>query len=107
MTARTTVRSLFFGGLIFACTFSCLGQTSTSILSGTVFDSSGAVVTGAIVNVLNEATGSALRQLTNSAGLYAFPSIPVGSYTVTVEAAGLQDGAVRRETRSSWARRSP
>jgi hypothetical protein len=67
-----------------------LGQTSTSQISGTIFDHSGAVVVDAVVTCLNEGTGTVLKQTTNSTGLYAFPSIPVGSYTLTVEAPGFK-----------------
>jgi hypothetical protein len=85
-----TQRSLFPCGLVLACISLCSAQTSTSLISGTVFDNSGAVVTGAIVTAANEGTGASLKQLTNSAGLYAFPSIPVGTYTITVEATGFK-----------------
>src|SRR5271165_5544305 len=76
--------------LLLASAFLCLGQTSTSLLSGTLFDTSGAVVTGAAVTVINEATGVTLKQSSNSSGLFAFPSLPVGTYTVVVEMAGFR-----------------
>ena len=65
-------------------------QTSTSQIAGTVSDSSQAVVPGATVTARNEATGIVYRQETTAAGLFAFPSIPVGTYTVTVEAKGFK-----------------
>jgi hypothetical protein len=68
----------------------CFAQTSTTELSGTVYDSSGAVLPGASVTAMNEATGTTLKQLSNGAGLYAFPSIAVGKYTVTVEMTGFK-----------------
>src|SRR5258708_16416156 len=67
-----------------------MAQTSTSLISGTVYDSSGAVVIGAAVTSVNEATGATLKQLSNSAGLYAFPSIPIGTYTIMVELPGFK-----------------
>src|SRR5260370_13100912 len=73
-----------------ACALSCMGQTSTSLISGTVYDSSGAVVIGASVTSVNEATGATLRQLSNNACLYAFPSIPIGTYTIIVEMTGFK-----------------
>jgi hypothetical protein len=76
--------------LVFALAFTALAQTSTSLLSGTVFDSSGAVVTGASVTAIHENTGTTLKQTTNTAGLYAFPSIPVGPYTIVAEAPGFR-----------------
>lgn len=66
------------------------GQTSTSSINGVVSDPSGAVIPGARVTATQEATGASFRQTTTDAGLYAFPSLTVGSYTVTVEAKGFK-----------------
>jgi Carboxypeptidase regulatory-like domain/TonB-dependent Receptor Plug Domain len=65
-------------------------QTGTSRITGTVTDTTGAVVQGATVTALNEATGIAQTQTTTDAGLYAFPSLPVGKYTITVEKTGFK-----------------
>jgi hypothetical protein len=74
------------------CTSAVLtfSQTSSTALSGTVYDPSGAVVGGASVTATNDATGVSFKQATNEAGLYSFPSINVGTYTVTVEIAGFK-----------------
>ena len=72
----------------FACQL--LGQTSTTQLSGTVTDSTGATVPGATVISTNEATGLTYKLTTTDAGLYAFPSIPVGAYTLSVEKTGFK-----------------
>ena len=65
-------------------------QTGTSRIVGTVSDSTGAVVAGATVTAVNEATGFTQTQQTTEAGLYAFPSLPAGTYTVTVEKSGFK-----------------
>ena len=65
-------------------------QTSTSQISGTVNDSSGASVPNAAVTLTNQATGVAQRQTTTDAGLFAFSAIPAGAYTVKVEARGFK-----------------
>jgi hypothetical protein len=39
---------------------------------------------------MHESTGATQKLTTNNAGLYAFPSIPVGPYTVVVEAPGFK-----------------
>jgi hypothetical protein len=75
---------------VFFLALTCLGQTSTSQLSGTVYDNSRAVVVGAEVKAINEATGIVQTQLTTSAGLYSFPSIAVGTYAVTVQMPGFK-----------------
>jgi hypothetical protein len=79
--------------LLAACVFataSLVAQTSTSQITGTIRDSSGAVVPGAKVTATNEATGVGYTQETTSAGLYAFPSVPIGMYTVTAETKGFR-----------------
>lgn len=78
--------------LFYACLLAplCWGQTSTSTLTGSVYDNSGAVVAGAIVSAANEATGVTLKQVTNNAGLFAYPSMAIGQYTVSVEMPGFK-----------------
>jgi hypothetical protein len=65
-------------------------QTSTSQITGTIRDASGGVIPGATVIATNETTGVSYRQNTTEAGLYAFPSVPAGPYTVTAEAKGFK-----------------
>jgi hypothetical protein len=65
-------------------------QTNTSRITGTVFDSTGAVVPGATVTALHESTGIAQTQTTTDAGLYSFASLPLGAYTITVEKSGFK-----------------
>ncbi len=76
--------------LISALACQLLGQTSTSQLSGIVSDSTGATVPGATVISTNEATGLTYKLTTTDAGVYAFPSIPVGAYTLSVEKTGFK-----------------
>ncbi len=82
----STVRcTLFFlvAGVAFA-------QTGGSRITGTVTDVFGALVPGATVTARNEATGVTYTQTTTEAGLYAFPSVPVGTYTVSVALQGFK-----------------
>src|SRR5262245_50016750 len=67
-----------------------LAQTATSRIAGTVTDASGALVPGATVTAKNEATGVTYTQTTTEAGLYGFPSLPVGAYTITVALPGFK-----------------
>ncbi len=69
---------------------SLYAQTDSSSLSGTVTDPSGAVVPNAKVTAHNEATGQEQTLTTNGAGTYTFPNLPIGNYTVKVEAPGFQ-----------------
>jgi len=59
-------------------------------LSGTVVDSSGAVVPEASVVVTDQASKSVRRSKTNSDGNFSFAGLPPANYTVTVESAGFQ-----------------
>ncbi|HYY43151.1 MAG TPA: carboxypeptidase regulatory-like domain-containing protein, partial [Pyrinomonadaceae bacterium] len=87
--ARTirTLCCLLLGALLAAAV---AAQTSTSSITGTVTDANGAVVPGATVTATNEATGVTQTQTTTDAGLFAFPSVPVGAYTIKVERAGFK-----------------
>ena len=67
-----------------------LAQTGTSRISGRVVDSKEASIPGASVTVTNEATDLSQTQTTNEAGVYAFASLPVGNYTVTIEQVGFK-----------------
>src|SRR3981081_2485629 len=71
------------------------GQT-TAGLNGTVTDSTGAVLPGAKVVVTNIDTGAKRDTDTNEAGLYQFPILPSGTYSIAVQKDGFkhvtQDG---------------
>ena len=62
----------------------------TGTISGTVVDSSGAPVPTARVITVNTATGLSRETNTASDGGFVFPLVPVGPYTVSVEAAGFR-----------------
>src|SRR5215471_11244082 len=76
--------------LLLAFAVPLFAQTSTSQISGTVYDSAGAVIPAAQVSAINEETGVTYRQQTTGSGLYAFPSLPVGKYTIVAEAQGFK-----------------
>jgi hypothetical protein len=63
---------------------------STGALSGTVTDSSGAVVAGAAVNIANEATGDVRHQSTQSDGSFLAPLLLPGTYRVEVVGKGFK-----------------
>lgn len=63
-------------------------QVISGDLTGTVFDATGATVPGATVSARNEATGVETTMNTGSLGEYRLGNLPVGSYTITVTAAG-------------------
>jgi hypothetical protein len=78
-----------FGTLIFllVMAFSSFGQT-TGTITGTVTDSSGAVIVGARVTAQNKDSGEHRETTTNGAGTYAFPFLVPGEYAIEVSNAG-------------------
>jgi hypothetical protein len=66
-----------------------IGQTAT--LTGTVTDASGAVLPGVTVTVTGEAViGGSRTAVTDGNGVYRFPALPPGTYTVKVELTGFR-----------------
>ena len=65
-------------------------QQTTGSINGTVKDAQGAVVAGANVKALNTSTGFSRTDVTDSNGAYNIQYLPVGIYTVAVEAAGFK-----------------
>jgi hypothetical protein len=61
-------------------------------MTGTITDSSGAVVPNANVTVTNIATSVSDKTVSNSSGTYSFKGLPPGKYKLTVEAAGFKTG---------------
>ena len=59
-------------------------QVVGGTINGTITDATAAVVPGAHVTIRNQETGGERHLVTDAAGTYAAPSIPVGIYTVSV-----------------------
>jgi len=80
----------FFLGLTlaFGSTTLAWAQFTTARLSGTVSDPSGAVLAGATVSVQDLGTGYSQTTSSESTGQYVFPSLPVGTYQITVSMTG-------------------
>jgi len=69
---------------------SAMAQSGNATISGTVTDSSEAVVAGAEVRVANVQTGVVKTTKANSSGLYVVPDVVPGTYTVEIMAEGFQ-----------------
>ena len=59
-------------------------------ITGTVTDTSGAILVGASVTVTNTQTNAVREAQTNSAGSYVFPTLLPGIYNVKVDLQGFQ-----------------
>lgn len=72
-----------------------LGQSSsTGTVSGTVTDSSGAVIAGATVTLADTASTSPRTTTTNDKGFYVFSYVNPGTYNVTVTKTGFKTTVV-------------
>jgi hypothetical protein len=69
---------------------SALAQVGNGSITGTVTDPAGAVVAGANIEVKNTETGVVYPGVSTSTGKYSIPSLPVGTYSVTVKVQGFK-----------------
>jgi len=76
--------------LLFSASFSLYGQSTYGSISGSVYDPSGAAISDAQVTLTNASTGEKRVQPTNADGLYTFPNVLVGKYSMDVEKAGFK-----------------
>jgi hypothetical protein len=76
--------------LSIVCSQSGHTQVVGGTISGTVSDSSGAVVANATVSLTNLATGVTTAVTTNAQGLYSVPNLLPGDYQQKVSATGFQ-----------------
>src|SRR5688572_8200850 len=103
-------RSVMRLGLVVLCAVvwaaapgTSFGQSSTQTLSGSVVDATGAVVPGADVAAKHAGTGVISNAVSNSEGLFSIPSLPIGTYTVTVTLQGFKTVVVNNVVITSGA----
>ena len=87
--------SAIFGKLTMLVIFALMSRTvsaqvNAGSLSGTVQDSSGAVLPGASLTLQESTTGSELKTVASDAGVYNFVGLLPGTYTITVEREGFK-----------------
>ena len=66
------------------------GPLPTGSITGTVMDGHGAVIPGAHVLAIEDATGNSVGTTTNADGLFGLSGVGRGTYTVGVEARGFK-----------------
>jgi hypothetical protein len=69
-------------------------QTITASITGNASDPSGATVPNGAVTATNTETNVRTTTTTNSEGIYTFPFLRVGNYTITMEAKGFKKSVV-------------
>ena len=82
-------RTLAWSAVFLLFSTPCFAQTMGTI-TGEVRDSSGGVVPGVTVTAQNTGTNATRDTQTNAAGIYGFPALVPGSYTVKAELAGFK-----------------
>lgn len=85
-----TRSALALASLCLLTAAAAMAQDATGRVAGTVTDPSGAVIVGAKVTVTDVATQVTRNTVTGNDGSYQVLQVPIGSYTVTVEAPGFR-----------------
>jgi hypothetical protein len=68
-----------------------LGQTGLGSITGEVVDPSGAKLPHANLQLVETSTQTKFATLANDDGIFTFPSVAVGHYTLTIKATGFRD----------------
>jgi len=83
---RALIATLF--GLL-----SAAAQEPTAQITGIITDSTGAVIPGARITLVNTGTGMRYEAESNESGNYAFSNLPIGTYQITVQKTGFSTAA--------------
>lgn len=76
--------------MAFAVQSSMAQLAGTGSIQGTVTDPSGAVIAGAQTTLTSQSTGVKHTAASSSGGLFSFPNIPIGKYSLSVTAPGFK-----------------
>ncbi len=98
---RVSLLSGIFRGIfvlalvVFTCNIGAFAQLSArATITGTVTDSSGAVVPGAAVTITNDATKVSLKTQSNGRGVFVAPELNVATYSITIAKKGFKNYTV-------------
>jgi hypothetical protein len=87
MSIRAHLRAVLFVSLTIPAVFA---QGERGTITGTVTDSSGAIVPQANVTLRSVSTNISSRAESNNSGIYVFPALNPGQYDVTIEKPGFR-----------------
>src|SRR4030095_10101026 len=92
MECKERFRSWILAGLLFLAAFlpnaRGQGQAANGIIEGAGADSTGEILRVVNIEVKNKDTGFTRAVVTNEAGRYTAPLLPLGTYDITAELAG-------------------
>jgi hypothetical protein len=77
---------------------SAWSQEVTAVITGTITDPSGSAISSAVVTATDTDRGSSFSTKSNAEGTYNLPRIPIGTYTLRVEAKGFRTEVVHAFT---------
>ena len=87
------------GLLLAAAVMPAVAQSAaTGTVSGLVSDQQSAVLRGAVVKLIDNATNAERETVTNDTGRYIFNSVPLGNYDLTVTQPGFRLARVKSQT---------
>src|SRR5437762_7539908 len=84
MTSRVIVRSIVVAALLVV---PAAGYAQEAVLSGTITDSTGAVLPGVALKAVHEASGNSFEGVTDQRGVYRI-AVRIGVYQITAELSG-------------------
>ena len=84
----SSARIFLFLSLLLSLSAIAFAQAGRGAISGLIIDPSGAIIPGARITALNQATGVRVAAQSSAAGLYSFVSLSPGQYEVSVTASG-------------------
>jgi hypothetical protein len=84
MTSRVVLRSIVVAAFL---AMPAAGYAQEAVLSGTITDSTGAVLPGVALKAVHEASGNSFETVTDQRGVYRIP-VRIGVYQITAELSG-------------------
>src|SRR5687767_5545265 len=87
---RTSALAVAFALISLASANHVLAQSTTGRISGTVTDTSGAILPGVTVTAIEERTGYSKSTVSDERGAYVLVTLPNGTYSVTSELQGFK-----------------
>ncbi len=101
---RAALMVLALAFFVMVPAFKAFAQNDTGSVVGAIQDNSGAVIPGASITVLNNATGASFTTTTGSTGEYEVPSLHTGVYKISAEHSGFSTAVADNITVSVGAR---
>lgn len=98
---KSRVQIYFFLLFCFASSARMRAQGTSGVVSGTVTDTTGAVISGASVTVLGPVSGFNQTAVTDASGQYRIGNLPFNRYHISVSGPGFQAGSQDTAVRSA------